>query len=455
MTERAIIRRLARSGSAQRAWEAFCAAGYDSASADAGLLTLKGRLLKDLAMRASGDERIALLRRAAEAYSAASVLTEDSYPRINAATLVYLRGDRPTAARLAADLLELLDQGRHGAETPYWRGATRAEALLLMGRIADAREALAQAVALAPKAREDRAATLRQFRRILSHDDADSSWLADFALPPVMHFRGPMGIVGDEAERAIVEAVRGIGPAMAYGALAAGTDIVAAEAAVAGGAELHVVLPSDTERFRAGSVEPLGGDWATRFDRLLERADGLEILEEEGGLTPASVRLADDMAMGLAVAEAIACDSEPVMLRARWSGADDVPLLAAPHRLLTVTLDQRSDARAVPLSGPDTPWCTVDHCGESDHEQIALSAISGLPGRVSPGDVVDIHVATEPDSISPRLTGLRQVADPEHILLSRPAALLVIAQCEGARPTLAGVIDGPAGPLEVYDLDGR
>lgn len=453
MSDLAIIRRLARSGAAQRAWDAFCAAGLDGRGDDAGLLTLKGRLLKDLAMRASGDERIALLRRAAEAYSAASAFTEDSYPRINAATLVYLRGDRATAAGLAADLLDLLDQGRHGAETPYWRGATRAEALLLMGRTADAHDALAQAVALAPGAREDRAATLRQFRRILAVDDGDASWLDDFALSPTMHFRGPIGIVGAVAERAIVDAVESIGPALAYGALAAGTDIVAAEAAVAAGAELHVILPSDIDSFRAGSVTPLGGDWGERFDRLVERADSLETLDEAGGLTEASVRLADDMAMGLAVSEALAGDGEPVMLRARWSGADDVPLLSAPHRLIAVELDARSKANAVPLSGPAEPRFEIDHGDESRHALFPLATLADLPSRLRLGDAVDAYVPGNEDADPPRLAALQQVADSDHILLSRPAALLIVAQCAGYRPVLAGVVNGPTGPMEVYDLD--
>lgn len=456
MADFATIRRLARSGSAQRAWTAFCSAGHDARTDDAAVLTLKGRLLKDLAMRASGDERLALLRKAAEAYSAASQLTDDSYPRINAATLVYLRGDAATAASLAADLLDLLDKGQHGAETPYWLGATRAEALLLLGRTIDAQKALADAVALAPRAREDRAATLRQFRRILAQLDADASWLADFALPPVMHFRGPIGIVGAAAEQAIVDAVTGVAPALAYGALAAGTDIVAAEAAIAAGAELHVVLPSDVETFRAGSVAPLGGEWGERFDRLVDRADSIETLAEAGGLTPAAVRLADDMAMGLAVAEAIACDGTPVMLRARWSGSADAPLLSAPHQLLTVSLDNRSDASAVPLSGADLPCLAIDHGGEADHHVIPLADIAGLPASLAAGDVVDAYVPdADAAAIAPRLTALRQAADPDHILLSRPAALLMVAQCAGARPTLAGMIDGPEGPMQVYDLDGR
>lgn len=453
MADFAIIRRLARNGSALRAWEAFCAGGHDRVIGHERTLTLKGRLLKDLAMRASGDARIAYLRQAAEAYSAASSLTEDSYPRINAATLVYLRGDHAAAAALADDLLHLLNEGRHGAETPYWLGATRAEALLLLGRQHDARNALKAAVAQAPGAREDRAATLRQFRRIIAHDGGDDSWLAEFALPPVMHFRGPIGIVGRETEEAITDAVHAIAPAIAYGALAAGTDIVAAEAALAMGAELHVMLPSDLEEFRTGSVAPLGGDWSLRFDRLIDKAVSLETLDEAGGLTIAAVRLADDMAMGLAVSEAMACDSVPAMLRARRAGADDIPLLAAPHRLVTVDLDSRAQGSAIPLAGPEQPTFAIGKLADSDFDEQPLAALTDLPDRLQPGDAMDAFVPAFKDSYPPRLSAIQQVADGQHILLSRPAALLVVAQCAGYRPVLAGVCNGPYGPLEVYDLD--
>jgi hypothetical protein len=453
MTDLAAIRRLARSGAAQRAWDAFCAAGHDQRKDDPGLLTLKGRLLKDLAIRASNGDRTLLLRRAAEAYSAASAFSDDSYPRINAATLVYLRGDRATAAAMASDLLSLLDEGRHGAETPYWLAATRAEALLLMGRISDAQSALSAGIALAPRAREDRAATLRQFRRILAASDADDSWLAQFALPPVMHFRGPMAIVSGAAETAISQAVQDIAPALAFGALAAGTDIVAAEAALELGAEIHVVLPSDIDSFRNGSVVPLGSSWDARFDRLIDAAHSLETLDEAGGLTMAAVRLADDMAMGLAVCEAIANDSHPVMLRARWAGGADAPLLGAPHRLVTVDLDARSDASAQVLAGPSAPVFALVSQEDATLRIVPVDEAQSLASYWQPGDVIDAYVPDSADDVdSPRLAGLAMVAAGDRVLLSRPAAMIAIAQCAGFRPVLAGSANGPAGAMDVFEI---
>jgi hypothetical protein len=452
MTGFADIRRLARGGAADRAWQYFVEAGFDAASGDHKALTLKGRLLKDLAMRASGDARIAYLRRAAEAYAAASALTEDSYPRINAATLVYLRGDRASAAALASDLLALLDGGRHGAETAYWLAATRAEALLLLGRVDDARSALAQAVAVAPNAREDRAATLRQFRRILSYVDQDESWLDAFALPAVMHFRGPMSLVGSASEQAIADRVASIAPGMAYGALAAGTDLVAAEAALAVGAELHVVLPSSLESFRAISVAPLGDGWGERFDAVVDQAISLETLDEPGGLTEAAVRMADDMAMGLAVHEAIAADSQPVMLRARWVGADDTPLLQAPHRLETVELDTRADASAPALPMPLLPRCEIAGHDDRDHRIIPLTDLALLASSMKAGDIADVYVAASDDVDPPRFASLLAVGASDRILLSRPAALVAVAQCPDCRPFLTGSIDGAAGPIEIYEI---
>lgn len=452
MTGFAEIRRLARGGAADRAWQRFVELGNDARLDDHRALTLKGRLLKDLAMRASGDARIAYLRRAAEAYAAASALTEDSYPRINAATLVYLRGDRASAAALAADLLVLLDDQRHGAETAYWLGATRAEALLLLGRIDDARTALAQAVAIAPKAREDRAATLRQFRRILGHADQDASWLNDFALPAVMHFRGPMSLVGAASEQAIAERVASIAPGMAYGALAAGTDLVAAEAALAAGAELHVVLPSSIDSFRAISVAPLGDGWGARFDALVDQAASIETLDEPGGLSEAAVRMADDMAMGLAVHEAIAADSQPVMLRARWVGAEDAPLLMAPHRLETVELDTRADASAPALPLPLLPRCEIAGHDDRDHRIIPVTDLALLATSMKPGDIADVYVAASDDVDPPRFASLLALGASDRILLSRPAALVAVAQCSDCRPFLTGSIDSAEGPIEIYEL---
>jgi hypothetical protein len=71
-----------------------------------------------------------------------------------------------------------------------------------------------------------------------------------------------------EADRVVRE--QGIG--FAYGGLAAGADIVFAEALLEAGAELHLVLPVNLDSFVAVSVAPFGTDWVRALRALLHRA---------------------------------------------------------------------------------------------------------------------------------------------------------------------------------------
>ena len=81
---------LARAGASDQAFRAFEAAGFGSDPADSAALTLKGRLLKDLAAQGVGAERQRLCREAAAAYSRAAAAKPGTYPLINAATLHFL-----------------------------------------------------------------------------------------------------------------------------------------------------------------------------------------------------------------------------------------------------------------------------------------------------------------------------------------------------------------------------
>ncbi len=159
----ASIRRLARAGDTEHAWHMFGQAGLAAEGADADIISLRGRLLKDRALKASGAERSTLLGEARDAYLQAASIRPATYPLINAATIELLGGAPDRAAALAEHILRMLDSGAHEAETAYWLGATRAEAHLLTGRIEAAVTALAEAVQQAPAAWEDHASTLRHF----------------------------------------------------------------------------------------------------------------------------------------------------------------------------------------------------------------------------------------------------------------------------------------------------
>lgn len=107
--------------------------------------------------------------------------------------------------------------------------------------------------------------------------------LGALAVPGVICFSGDMvalsgqgGHFPSETETAVGREIRhyvehrqvGFG----YGSLAHGADILFAEALLANGAELHVVLPFAEEEFKRVSVEPGGPGWTDRFESCLRQA---------------------------------------------------------------------------------------------------------------------------------------------------------------------------------------
>ena len=307
----------ARSGALEHAWAMFRAAGLDSVTNDPAVLSVHGRLLKDSAVAAKGAARRGLYLKAARAYARAGALGGALYPLINAATLSLLGGRRDKARALAQQVLDRGQRGEDEPETPYWRAATRAEALLLTGETAKARKEFKDAISLAPRAYEDHASTLRQFALILDELGEDQGWLDACRPPRSLHFAGHMALSSrggtiERQIRAIIDRERiGFG----YGALAAGADIVIAEALLEKGAQLHLILPTPVARFRRASVARFGSVWARRFDGVLESATSVRSIAKEcDPHSPLAFRLTTEIAMGSAVMHADTLTSEAVQL---------------------------------------------------------------------------------------------------------------------------------------------
>jgi hypothetical protein len=296
----------ARAGATSRAWESFVAGGLADVTDDPKALTLKGRLLKDQARKAGGDAAARLYVQSAKAYADAAALRPDTYPLINAATMSLFAGQQGHMELLAQKVLTMLETGIGAGETPYWHEATRAEALLLLGRQGDAQAALGKAIIAAPAAWEDRAATLRQFRQILEFGGQPCRWLTDYAAPGSLYFRGMIAIAPDDVQAAdsARDAVIAANVGFGYGAIAAGADILIAEALIEHGADLHIVLPTLPSVFRTHSVAPYGAAWLPRFDRLFEQAASVTIAAEGDMLTQASINLAALVAKGAAIENA-------------------------------------------------------------------------------------------------------------------------------------------------------
>jgi tetratricopeptide (TPR) repeat protein len=218
-----------------------------------------------------------------------------------------LSGDQERAAEIAREVLERIEREPQEPETPYWRAATEAEALLLLGRLDEARAALEAAVVAAPQAWEDHASTLRQF--LLIHDElgGDRAWLDMLRPPRSLHFSGHVQPDVDAPraglDKDVVSALEWVG--FGYGALAAGPDLAIAEALLERGAQLHVVLPGDPESFAARFVDPFGSDWRQRFDAALDAAESVQFVRPiQVPPDPSVIALADEIALGSALLNA-------------------------------------------------------------------------------------------------------------------------------------------------------
>lgn len=319
-TPLSLIIAYARAGASEFAWQRFVAAEYDRMTDDAAALGVKGRLLKDRALTVEGAERRRLYAEAAAAYRSSAAISGSTYPLINAASLSLLSGDEAQAAALAGQVLDRIDADPDEPETPYYQAATRAEALLLLDREAEARAAFGDAVSLAPRAWEDHSSTLRQFVRILAAQERDAAWLDAHRPPRSLHFGGHMSfdpkvVRREHLDEKIATLLEEEKVGFGYGALAAGADIIIAEALLERGAELHAVLPGGPQAFAAVSVDPFGEAWRRRFDAVLERADTVRPVRPLGVRPgPAMIGLADEVAMGAALMNSRRLESSAVQL---------------------------------------------------------------------------------------------------------------------------------------------
>jgi tetratricopeptide (TPR) repeat protein len=318
---------LARAGATEEAFKRFTLYGLDAVG-DEDVAALWARIAKDRALAGKDQTQRVDAARAAALYADVLARTGGYYPAINAATLWLVAGDVAQSQQLARRALELV---ACSGEASYYAAATRAEAELLLGRTEAAREALERAATLNAQDYGALATTRRQLRMVCEILGVDEALLDPLTGPGVVHFCGHrIGAAGEaarfpaEAEasaaRGIARAVDGQQIGFAYGALAGGADILWAEALLARGSELHVVLPFPEREFVEASVAPCGEGWIGRFQTCLAAATDIrygtddtrepdDVLFSYGG----------ELAMGMALLRARYLDAEVRQL-AVWDG---------------------------------------------------------------------------------------------------------------------------------------
>lgn len=292
------------------------------------IAAIEARAQKELAFAADGDARGAHAAASADTYERINTATGGTYAGINAAMMALIAGDTDRAERLARRIA-----GQLARPAGYWAEATLAEARLIAGDEAGALAALARAHTTEDASDGHRSSTRLQIRRIGTHlGKPVEALLAALPVGAAAVYSGPLFRGADldntaqeaiEAglRRAIDEALAAEGIRYLYGALACGADIVVAEAALAAGAELHVVLPFPVEKFVETSVaigNTASGDrWTARFWKCLRKSASLTTLVER---TPETRHLDPyylhgfQLAAGLALLRADALSAEVTMI---------------------------------------------------------------------------------------------------------------------------------------------
>lgn len=312
---------LARAGAVDFARAEYVRLGLAEAEDDADAVALGARLLKDVALAARGPRRIAFAKASRRRYEALSLRFGGLYGAINAATLTLMAGDPAGAAARAAAVLATPPTPGLEGESAYYETASRAEAWFLAGEQDAARETLAAAMACAPRAYAAHASTLRQLEMLCRETGVEPGWLAAFRPPVCAHFTGHITNVPEaDLRRRLDQMLREQRVGFAYGGLAAGADILFAEALLEAGGELHVVLPVDRDAFVEVSVAPFGEAWIPRFERCLALAASIRYASRDPYLGDEQVfAYSSQFAMGCAVLRSETLSTEAIQL-AVWDG---------------------------------------------------------------------------------------------------------------------------------------
>jgi len=317
-----IVLALARAGALDFAISEYERFGLSSIRANEDIMALNGRLSKDLYLRSSGQEARIHAAEAARKYELAFQKTLGYYSGVNSATMA-LMADLPeerVMARIEA-IEALLPVSRDITPTDhYFVEATRAECFLLSGEQDKAVAALHAAIDFDPLNYAAHASTLKQFMMIAMKRGDAVGWLSEFRPPRPLHYAGHIRLNLTESEEAemritISDALQQKDVGFGFGALAAGGDILFAEALLEQGAELHVILPSETDRFKRESVTPFGEGWKQRFDDCLAQASSVRILAQDGVWPDKMMnRLSGLSAMGKAILKGQSLSVEPLQI---------------------------------------------------------------------------------------------------------------------------------------------
>ena len=310
---------LANAGATDLALRKYDELGLDQQRSP-DIRALLARLKKDLAFADAGTRRQTLLEDACADYEQIfrdAVDARDSaayYPGINAASLTLLTGRDDRASMIAGEVLSLLKPrlaSLAGAPDRYWVLATALEANVVTGDLATARALVPEVIDAGRDNHADLASTARQLERIALARGLNPDVLAAFRMPAIVHYVGHIISSGSgrfsrneepTVAAGIAHVLDGMTIGAAYGSLAAGSDILFAEAFLRRDVPLNIVLPFNIDEFVVQSVSVAGEAWVSRFHACIATAKTVRYATEDAYLGDDHLfTYCSRLAMGLAV----------------------------------------------------------------------------------------------------------------------------------------------------------
>jgi class 3 adenylate cyclase/tetratricopeptide (TPR) repeat protein len=277
---------LAQMGSPARA-QAILNALIEQDPTNRETLSILGRTYKDQWCADPADEEP--LRQAFEHYNRAfEVHPPDSYPGINAATIALLLKETSKAKQIATMVLDICQK----QPDDYWKLATVAEALVILGDADGAKRAYRNAVGMEKDNLRAFSSTRKQARTLSRQLYGRSDLFDDcFPIPKLVVFSGHMIDAPDrrtprfpqekegEIKALLEKQLAAMNAGIGFSSAASGSDILFAEAMLERGASIHLVLPWPAEEFVRTSVAlASNGAWVKRFENVLDRAASIRIL---------------------------------------------------------------------------------------------------------------------------------------------------------------------------------
>lgn len=468
-----IILSLARAGALDFAISEYDRFGLAAVQDHEDIMALNGRLSKDLYLRSSGEEAREHALSAAQKYETAFQNTRGYYSGINSATMA-LMANMPTDhvyARIEAIEALLPVSSEATPADHYFTQATRAECFLLRGENDKAAGALRDAIDFDPLNYAAHATTLKQFIMICDKRGEATDWLSDFKPPRPMHFAGHirLNMTSSEEEAlriSISDALQQEDVGFGYGALAAGGDIIFAEALLEQGAELHVVLPCRKDIFKRESVLPFGENWEERFENCLKLASSVrEVTFSPNWPDKYLYRVSGLSAMGSAVLQGQSLSVAPLqMLILNDPKASSYTATHATDWAVGGYAQYRIiDGKHQAISPPDKPLvpallCAVKSLSENNltlHENIFETVEAALELKASKDPIqIALHMKMEGENTDEILDQILAKSAPQSLIASETfSTILAAVSGEKYKITYAGQVGmSTAHPTRCYTV---